>query len=95
MRKSSVVLTVLIACVVILETSVAAVAADDAAVKKKPAKSKWVQAMEKTFKTLDKDEDGFLTFDEYKGQRKRPKAIFWPLADIPVVRNRLATPARK
>ena len=92
MRKSSVVLTVLIACVVIVETSVAA---DDAAVKKKPAKSKWVQAMEKTFKTLDKDEDGFLTFDEYKGQRKRPKAIFWPLADIPVVRNRLATPARK
>jgi len=50
----------------IVESSVAA---DDAAPKKKPAKSKWVQAMEKTFKTLDKDEDSVLSFDEYKGKR--------------------------
>jgi hypothetical protein len=72
MRKTSVVLTVLVACFVIVETSLAA---DDAAPKKKPAKSKWVQAMEKTFKTLDKDEDGILSFDEYKGKRKKPEAI--------------------
>jgi Ca2+-binding EF-hand superfamily protein len=72
MRKTVAVLTMLIACFVIVETSVAA---DDAATKKEPAKSKWVQAMEKTFKTLDKDEDGFLSFDEYKGKRRKPEAI--------------------
>ena len=43
--------------------------------KKKPAKGKWVQAMEKTFKTKDKDEDGFLSFDEFKGKAKRPEAV--------------------
>jgi Ca2+-binding EF-hand superfamily protein len=72
MRKTVAVLTVLIACSVIVGTSDAA---DDTAAKKEPAKSKWVQAMEKTFKTLDKDEDGILSFDEYKGTRKKPEAI--------------------
>ena len=65
MRKTVAVLTVLIACSMIVGTSVAA---DNAATTKKPAKSKWVKTMEKTFKTTDKDEDGFLSFDEYKGQ---------------------------
>ena len=41
MRKTTVVLTMLVACFVFIDTS----AADDAAPKKKPAKSKWVQAM--------------------------------------------------
>ena len=72
MTKTSVVLTVLVACFVIVETSIAA---DDAPKKKKPASSKWVQAMEKSFKTLDKDEDGVLSFDEYKGKRRKPEAI--------------------
>jgi Ca2+-binding EF-hand superfamily protein len=72
MRKTVAVLTVLVACSVIVGTSIAA---DDAAAKKQPAKTKWIQTMEKTFKTLDKDGDGFLTFDENKGQRRRPEAI--------------------
>ena len=72
MTKTSTVLTVLIACSAILGTSVAA---DDVAAKKEPAKSKWVQTMEKTFKTLDKDEDGVLSFGEYKGKRNKPEAI--------------------
>jgi Ca2+-binding EF-hand superfamily protein len=72
MRTTIAVLTMLIACSVIVGTSIAA---DDAAAKKQPAKTKWIQTMEKTFKTLDKDGDGFLTFDENKGQRKRPEAI--------------------
>jgi Ca2+-binding EF-hand superfamily protein len=72
MRKTVAVLTVLIACSVIVGTSVAA---DDAAAKKKPAKSKWVLAMEKNFETKDKDEDGLLSFDEYKGKARKPEAI--------------------
>ena len=72
MRMISVVLTLLVACFVVVKTSVAA---DDAAAKEKPAKSKWVQAMEKTFKTKDKDEDGFLSFDEFKGRTKKPEAV--------------------
>ncbi len=71
MRKTPVVVTMLVACFVIIETS----AADDAAPKKKPAKSKWVQMMEKTFKTKDKDENGVLSFDEYKGKARKPEAI--------------------
>ena len=55
MKKSFGVLFVLIACSVIARP---AVAADDDAAKKEPAKSKWVQTMEKTFKTLDRDGDG-------------------------------------
>jgi len=31
--------------------------------------------MEKTFKTKNKDEDGFLSFDEFKGKARRPEAI--------------------
>ena len=30
---------------------------------------------EKNFKALDKDGDGVLTFDEFKGNRKKPEAI--------------------
>lgn len=71
MRTTIAVPTVLIACSVIAQPSTA----DDAASKKQPAKTKWVQTMEKTFKTLDKDGDGFLTFDENKGMRRTPEAI--------------------
>ncbi|HIE97167.1 MAG TPA: hypothetical protein EYG03_12500 [Planctomycetes bacterium] len=72
MKNTSVVLTALLACFVIAGTCVAA---DDETAKKKPAKTKWVQTMEKTFKTLDKDEDGFLSFDEYKGKRQKNAAL--------------------
>ena len=35
--------------------------------------SKWAEMAEKNFKTLDKDGDGALTFDEFKGNRRSPK----------------------
>ncbi len=44
-------------------------AADDEA-KPKTAPNKRAEMAEKTFKTLDKDQDGVLTFDEFKGKRK-------------------------
>ena len=72
MKKTSVLLTMLVACFVIVETSFAG---DDAAAKKTPANSKWVQLMERNFKTLDKNGDGVLTFDENKGLRRKPEAI--------------------
>ena len=72
MRMTCVVLTMLAVSFVVVGSSDAA---DDAAAKEKPAKGRWVQAMEKTFKTKDKDKDGFLSFDEFKGKAKKPEAI--------------------
>mgnify|MGYP001824463378 CR=1 FL=1 len=51
MRVTCVVVCVLVACFVVVGSSDAA---DDAAGQKKPAQSKWVQAMEKTFKNISK-----------------------------------------
>jgi endo-1,4-beta-mannosidase len=55
-------------------------AADDAGKPKdaptaKPAPNKWTEMAEKNFKAQDKDGDGVLTFDEFKGNRKKPEAI--------------------
>ena len=55
-------------------------AADDAGKPKdaptaKPAPNKWTELAEKNFKAQDKDGDGVLSFDEFKGNRKRPEAI--------------------
>jgi Ca2+-binding EF-hand superfamily protein len=55
-------------------------AADDAGRPKdapaaKPALSKWTEMAEKNFKAQDKDGDGLLTFDEFKGNRKKPEAL--------------------
>lgn len=55
-------------------------AADDAGKPKdapaaKPAPNKWTEMAEKNFKALDKDGDGALTPDEFKGKRKKPEAI--------------------
>jgi len=58
-------------------------AADDAgrpkgateAAEPKTAPSKWIELAEKNFKAQDQDGDGSLTFDEFKGKRKKPEAI--------------------
>ncbi len=58
-------------------------AADDAAEKPKDApaakagaaQDKWTEMAEKNFKALDKDGDGALTADEFKGARRKPAAI--------------------
>jgi Ca2+-binding EF-hand superfamily protein len=55
-------------------------AADDAGKPKdapaaKSAPNKWSELAEKNFKAQDKDGDGFLSFDEFKGNRKKPEAI--------------------
>ncbi len=71
MKMTCVVLAVLVVCCVLVKTSVAA----GDAVKKNPAQAKWVQVMTKTFKTKDKDKDGFLSFDEFKGKMKKPEAV--------------------
>ena len=71
MRKTSASLTMLAACLAITQFTVA----DDSAPQKKPAKSKWVLAMEKTFENLDKDKNKVLSFDEYKGNRRKPESI--------------------
>lgn len=41
----------------------------------KPAQSKLTEMAEKNFKALDTDGDGLLSFDEFKGKRKKPEAI--------------------
>jgi Ca2+-binding EF-hand superfamily protein len=46
-----------------------------AAAQPKAALNKWTEMAEKNFKALDKDGDGVLTFDEFKGNRKKPEAI--------------------
>jgi len=66
------VLIVLVACFVVVGSSDAAAAATP---KKKAAQKKLGAAAEKNFKTKDKDEDGFLIFDEFKGRAKKPEAI--------------------
>ena len=50
-------------------------AQDKPAAKPKSAKSKLAQIAEKNFKALDKNQDGVLTFDEFKRNRKKPEAI--------------------
>jgi Ca2+-binding EF-hand superfamily protein len=56
-----------------------ATAADDTKPKDapaaKPAANKWIEIAEKNFKAQDKDGDGLLTLDEFKGNRKKPEAI--------------------
>ncbi len=41
----------------------------------RPAPNKATEQAEKNFKAQDKDGDGVLTFDEFKGNRKKPEAI--------------------
>jgi Ca2+-binding EF-hand superfamily protein len=50
-------------------------AADDAPEKPKDAPAKPAEAAAKNFNAMDKDGDGALTFDEFKGTRKKPEAI--------------------
>ena len=52
-----------------------ACAADDAAAKPKDAPNKWAEMAEKNFKAMDKNGDGALDFDEFKGKRKKPEAV--------------------
>ena len=49
-------------------------AADDAT-KPKDAPNKAAEMAEKNFKAMDKDGDGVLTLDEFKGTRKKPAAV--------------------
>jgi Ca2+-binding EF-hand superfamily protein len=50
-------------------------AADDAAEKPKDAPAKPAEVAAKNFNAMDKDGDGALTCDEFKGTRKKPAAI--------------------
>ena len=50
-------------------------AQEDAGAKKKAAQKKQNEAAVKFFKAMDKNEDGQLTFDEYKKKRKKPEQL--------------------
>jgi Ca2+-binding EF-hand superfamily protein len=52
-----------------------ACAADDATAKPKDAPSAQAEIAAKNFKATDKNGDGVLDFDEFKGNRKKPEAI--------------------
>jgi Ca2+-binding EF-hand superfamily protein len=64
-------LAMLAVCFVTVGTT----SAQDAAAKQKEARKKQNEMAEKSFKTLDKDQDGQLTFDEYKQNRKKAEQL--------------------
>jgi Ca2+-binding EF-hand superfamily protein len=72
MKLVSYLLAVSVACLLSVTTLGAQ---DDAAAKRKAAQKGQAEMAEKNFKNLDKDGDRLLTFDEYKKNRKNPKAV--------------------
>ena len=72
MKTVSVLLTIVATCTMLCGVISAQ---DRPAAKPKTAAAKQAKLAEKNFKAMDKNNDGVLTFDEYKRNRKKPEAI--------------------